>query len=291
MSEPTLAAGAAADTSSQPTGNAPVEGQTSATSPDTSQSDGQPTDKTNGRNPAWNKLLDKLPTEFHSIIEPDLREWDTNFTNKTQEVQSRYEPYNFLLENEIDPEQVQSALQILAMIETDPKAFHTQMGEFYKDQWGQGPEEVSKNPSEAEFSLDDLDETPDITQHPKFKELSENQEALATYLAQQIQQQQEAEAEAEVAADEKRLKDKYGDFDEQFVFAYAVQNECDLEEAVKEYMKLSDRIRSQSRANDSAPPVFAPSGGVPSSQPSPGQLSDRDTRKLVAEMAARAHQG
>src|SRR4051812_48698028 len=141
MSEPTLAAGAAADTSSQPTGNAPVEGQTSATSPDTSQSDGQPTDKTNGRNPAWNKLLDKLPTEFHSIIEPDLREWDTNFTNKTQEVQSRYEPYNFLLENEIDPEQVQSALQILAMIETDPKAFHTQMGEFYKDQWGQGPEE------------------------------------------------------------------------------------------------------------------------------------------------------
>jgi hypothetical protein len=287
MSEPTLSAGPAAsaattDTSTnqqQPVGSSQESGQADAT-------------QSNGRNPAWNSLLDKLPTEFHSIIEPDLRQWDQNFTSKTQEVQSRYEPYQFLIENEIDPEQVSNALQVLAMIETDPRAFHTQMGEFYKDQWGQGQQEVSQDDPNAQFSLDGDEEdqgTPDITQHPKFQELSQNQEALATYLAQQIQQQQEAEAEAEVTADEERLKKEYGDYNEQFVFAYAVQNECDLEDAVKAYKELENQIRTQPRANDTAPPVFAPSGGVPSSQPSPGQMSDKDTRKLVAEMAQRAH--
>lgn len=287
MSEPTLSAGPAAsatDTSTnqqQPVGSSQESGQSDAT-----QSNGT------GRNPAWNSLLEKLPTEFHNIIEPDLRQWDQNFTSKTQEVQSRYEPYQFLIENEIEPEQIESALQVLAMIETDPRAFHTQMGEFYKDQWGQGQQEVSQDDPNAQFSLDGDEEgqaVPDVTQHPKFQELAQNQDALATYLAQQIQQQQEAEADAEVAADEERLRKEYGDWDEHFVFSYAMQQECDLEEAVKAYKELENKIRTQPRANDSAPPVFAPSGGVPSSQPSPGQMSDKDTRKLVAEMAARAH--
>lgn len=286
MSEPTLSAGPAASATDTSTNQQqPVGGSQGTGQADTSQSSGT------GRNPAWNSLLDKLPSEFHSIIEPDLRQWDQNFTTKTQEVQSRYEPYQDLIDNEIDPEQISNALQVLAMIETDPRAFHTQMGEFYKDQWGQGQTEVSPDDPNAQFSLDGEDDQSqtDITQNPKFQELSKNQEALATYLAQQIQEQQEAEAEAEVTADEERLRKEYGDFDEQFVFAYAVQQECDLEEAVKQYKDLENRIRTQPRANDSAPPVFAPSGGVPSSQPSPGQLSDKDTRKLVAEMAARAH--
>lgn len=284
MSEPTLSAG--------PTATAPDTSTSQQQPVGSSQESGQAESQSNGRNPAWNSLLDKLPSEFHSIIEPDLREWDKNFITKTQEVQSRYEPYQDLIDNEIDPEQISNALQVLAMIETDPRAFHTQMGEFYKDQWGQGQQEVSQDDPNAQFSLDGDDggqEPLDITKHPKFQELSQNQEALATYLAQQIQQQKEAEADAEVAADEERLRKEYGDFNEEFVFSYAMQQECDLEEAVKAYKELENKIRTQPRASDSAPPVFAPSGGVPSSQPSPGQLSDRETRKLVAEMAARAH--
>lgn len=264
--------------------NGQTTGQTTSTSPDGSSP---------GQNPAWQPMLGKIPPEFHKIIEPDLRQWDENFRTRTQEVQSRYQPYEFLVENEIDPEQINTALQIFAMIETDPRAFHTQMGEFYKDQWGQGQQVNSQEQqpnSDATFSLDGEDgQQFDVTQHPKFKEMAQNQEALATWAAQQIQREQEAEADAEVAAEEERLHKEYGDWPEEIVFALAVQKEIDLEDAVKEYKALENQIRSAPRANDTAPPVFAPSGAVPSSQPKPGQLSDAETRKLVAEMAERAH--
>src|SRR5690349_3087406 len=147
MSEPTLSAGPAASgdqSSQQPQGDS--QQQSSG-----SQQQGEST----GFNPAWNPLLSKIPQGLHKLIEPDLRAWDDNFTKKTQEVQSRYEPYNFLVENEVDPAQVEAALQIMSLIETDPRAFHTQMGEFYKDQWGdQGQQEVSQGQPEPQFSLD-----------------------------------------------------------------------------------------------------------------------------------------
>jgi hypothetical protein len=292
MSEPTLAAGPAAsagttETSSQPVGTSEANGQAAPTG------DSQPKDTSGGRNPAWSSLLDKLPSEFHSLIEPDLKSWDENFQNsltkKADEVQSRYSPYSFLVDDEVPPENVQASLQLMAMIEADPKAFYDKMGEYYKDQWGQG-QEVSQGSSEPEFSLDGSDEKEfDVTQHPKFQELAQNQEALATYLAQQIEKENEAKAEKELEAEEARLKDQYGEYDQEFVYSYAVQNEVPLEDAVKKFVALRDQFRSAPRASDSAPGVFSPSGGVPSSQPQPGKLSDRETRALVAEFAARAN--
>jgi hypothetical protein len=286
MSEPTLA----------DPGTTPVGTEASTTGPqqtsEQTSTDTSSQDANGGRNPAWNNLLDKLPKEFHSMIEPDLREWDQNFTNKTQQVQSQYEPYKFLLEDNVSPENVQAGLQIMAMIEADPQAFHKQMAEFYKDQWGQGQEvsqEQSAEKDEATFSLDGEGDEFDVTKHPKFQELASNQEALATYLAQEIEAKKQAAADAEVAAEETRLKEKYGDFNQKFVYSYAIQNGVDLEDAVKAFSELTNEIRSAPRANDSAPSVFSPSGGVPSSQPKPGQLSDRETRRLVAEMAQRAH--
>lgn len=295
MSETTVNAGPPDVSAYAPSNSGPAE--TSQTAPATNTPGAEPVGEAKpdggGKNPAWSKMLEKLPTEFHSIIEPDLREWDQNFSTKTQEVQSRYEPYSFLIDDHVDPENVKSALQITALIEADPQKFHEQMGEFYKDQWGQG-QEVSQGtpPAEPEFSLDG-EENPefDITQHPKFQELSKNQEALAQYLAQEIEAKKQAEADREIEAEETRLKDKYGEYNQKFVYSYAVQNEVTLEEAVKEYHDMVKEIKSAPRASDSAPGVFAPSGGVPSSNPNPGKLSDKETRQLVAEMAARANQG
>ena len=283
MSEPTLSAGPAAG-ADQNSGQ-----QQTDTSQQTSGSGGQQ-EQSNGFNPAWNSLLGKIPQGLHKLIEPDLRQWDENFRNKTQEVQSRYEPYQFLIDNEVAPDQVEAALQIMSLIEADPRAFHTQMGEFYKDQWGdQGQQEVSQGGNEPQFSLDS--EEFDITQHPKFQELLQNQDAMAQFLAQQIEQQQTDEAEAELEQEETRLKEQYGEFNEEAVYSYALQNDVDLEEAVKWYVNLQNQIRSAPRANDSAPNVFTPSGGVPSSQPNPGSLSDKQTRELVADFLRRSHQG
>jgi hypothetical protein len=288
MSEPVLAdVSGPVETSSQPVGT--EQASQPQTSPPASE------EQQSGGNPAWKTLLDKLPTEFHKMIEPDLKSWDDNFqsslTKKADEVQSRYEPYNFLLENEVSPENVQAGLQLMSMIEADPQAFYKQMGEFYKDQWGDQGQEVSQG-SEPQFSLDgDPNEQDfDITQHPKFQELSKNQEALATYLAQQIEKENEAKEAQALEAEETRLKEKYGEYDEEIVYALAVQTNIPLEDAVKKFVGLRDKFASAPRANDSAPGVFAPSGGVPSSNPNPGKLSDRDTRHLVAEFAARAAQ-
>lgn len=288
MSEPTLASGPAADANSggQNTGSQ----ENLATGASEANAGTGDTGNSNGFNPAWSSMLEKLPKEFHNSIAPDLKAWDQNFQTKTQEVQSRYEPYNFLVEGEISPEQVQTALQIMSVMEADPQGFHKNMGEFYKDQWGQGQQEVEE--SEPQFSLDgEGNEEFDITQHPKFQELMQNQDVLANYLASQIQDQRTAEAEKEIAAQETELKEKYGDWDEDFVYSYAIQNEVELEDAVKKFVQLRDGIKNQPRASDSAPSVFSPSGSVPSSQPAPGSLSSKDTRNLVAEILARSNQG
>lgn len=276
MSEPTLAATAAADTGSV------TESQTTETEASTDSG----SDTSNGFNPAWNGLLEKLPKEFHNIVAPDLKQWDDNFSKKTQEVQSRYSPYEQFVKDEVSPETIQAGLQLAAIIEADPKAFYEKMGEYYKEQWGQGQSEAEVPDGQEEmFSLDGTD---DIANHPKFKELAEQNKVVTEYLAQQIREQQAREADEEIQRDVDRLKEEHGDWDEEFVYSYAMQNDVTLEDAVKKFVSLRDGYRAKPLANDSAPPVYGGAGGLPSTQPNPGKLDSRATKNLVAEMLAKA---
>jgi hypothetical protein len=274
MSEPALAADAAASIGQEP-----------------SQSVSEATGggESSGFNPAWSPLLEKLPQEFHKLIEPDLRQWDQNFQQKTSEVQSQYEPYKDYVENQVPPEVINNALQLMAVIDADPRSFYENMGKFYADQWGQG-QPGSNDAEDESFALGDEDTGQDLESNPLIQQLKSQQDIIAQFLTTQLEQQQQAAVDAQIEAEETALKEEFGEFNPKWVYSYAMQNGTDLRTAVEEYHSFVQQIRSTPTASDGAPTVFAPSSAIPSSQPDPAKMDAKQTRSLVAELLAKAHQ-
>ena len=242
-----------------------------------------------GGNPAWSTLLEKLPTQLHPLVKPVLSDWDKNFQgvqSKYSEVQSKFEPYSQFAENAIDPDTISQALQIMSLIESDPQAFHKQLGDYYADQWDQGQQGQEQQIDDGEgFSIGD--QQFDVTKDPKFQELAQNQQAMVEYLASTIEQQQQAEADAQVEAELQAVKQQYGDVNEQMLFSLAMANNLSLADAAKQLTEYSNSIRQQPRADANAPAVFSPNGGgIPSTQPDPAKMSGKETRALVANILA-----
>jgi hypothetical protein len=237
----------------------------------------------NGINPAWNDLLNPLPKEFHTNAIPILKQWDDNYKRDVEQVQSRYSPYQDFVDNEIPPETLMAALQLMNTIETDPRGFYDNMGNFYKDQWGQG-----QQTSDDTFDLgsdDGSNQLPDITQHPKFQELQQQLEQLTGVITSGTEQAQRDEAikqaETELDAEEERLRQEKGDFDPQMVYALALSMQIPLENAVDMYFE-----KVSSNTPKSAPRILSPSGGaLPSQQPQIKDMTPQERRALVARMA------
>lgn len=266
-------------TASEPVGDTSPVGDASTSSEDSG-----------GGNPAWSTLLEKLPTQLHTIVKPVLSDWDKNYQgvqSKYSEVQSKFEPYSQFAENEIDPDTINQALQIMSLIEVDPQAFHTQLGEYYADQWGQGQQGQGQQIDDESYGFDADQKQFDLEQDPKFQEYANSQQAIVEYLASTIEQQQQMEADAQVESELNAVKSQYGSIDEQLLFSIAVANNIPLAEAAKQLNDRITTIRQQPRADANAPQVFSPNGGgVPSSQPDPAKMSSKETRALVAQILA-----
>lgn len=249
-----------------------------------------------GFNPAWSPMLEKLPQEFHNIIAPNLREWDSNYQRDVQEVQSRYAPYQPLIDQNVSIEQIDQALTLAALFQADPQGLYSQLGEWGKTQgWDQGqpvtPEVPAGNEPDDTFSFG---EESDITQHPKFQELQQQLEMMMNIVQQGAAQSQQQEADQALIAEEQQLTEKYGEFDPKWVYPYAVQTQSSLEEAVQAYHEFVNNIRSAPRANDGAPPVFSANGNgqLPSTDPNPRKMTKDERMKYVEGiLAQQAQQG
>src|SRR6266496_4647872 len=93
----------------QDTGTEEVEG---TVAPETGGSD--------SINPAWNDLLEVVPSQLHSLVTPYLQKWDKNYQEGINKVHSQYEPYKSYIDNEIQPGQIDYALQLMQAIESRP---------------------------------------------------------------------------------------------------------------------------------------------------------------------------
>lgn len=83
-------------------------------------------------NEAWNPLLEKIPTQFHNLIAPDLKQWDQNYNNSIQKVHSQYAAYKPFLEQQIDPNALNEAYMLRQALEQDPMKFVQALMEHYK---------------------------------------------------------------------------------------------------------------------------------------------------------------
>lgn len=263
---------------------------------DASNTDSQPVDLVESLrgNPAWGEIFDKLPGGYNQMIAPTLQKWDQNF----QKVQEQFSPYKEFADQKVSADDLKQAMELRKLALENPRQIFDVLQQTFGEEWGltQGQPQVPTpqqqvQPQQTE-QVTDLSAPPqefDITQHPKFQEIAQQNETIAQYLAGQIQQQQAAEQDAALDAEVTRLKEKYGDWDEKTVFSYAQANPgLPLEQFVLQYKALEESIRSRPGAADGHPRLVPPGGGMPSEAVDVTKLNDKDRRGLVTNYLRRA---
>lgn len=267
------------DTSSQ--------GQESTAGESFQQPNEQQETSSGGGHPAWNDILQKLPAGLHEMIRPELEKWDRGVQERFQQVQSRYEPYKDFVENEVDPQDIQRAMQVYQLMNQNPQMLWEQMGRYYNfaqqqaSNSGQGQQESVEEYDLDESQRENVAAAEGITPE-KLQQLEQNQQILAKALYQKYEQEQQAQADAELEQELSRLREEFGEFDEEFVIPIAAQT-GDVEAAVKKYMELKAKIAGNPRPGSNLPRPIQPGGATPSTSVNPAELDSKDTRNLVVE--------
>jgi hypothetical protein len=255
--------------------------------------------QSDGLNPAWNDLIETLPTQFVPQVTPILKRWDQGVNDRFQTVQSTYAPYKPFIDEGVKPEELQAARALMQALEADPRSFYDKMGEYYAEQWGLGQGQGSDDANDDEYSLDDLDDGQgpeiDLENNPYLRQMKEQQDVLAQVVTQQYQQQQaeqqakiEAQAEQEVAAEISAIEQKYGPLDKakaDFIFGLALNNEgMTLSQAADQFYAIAGGGQQRPAAV-----IMSPGGGTPAANINVAELNGKDRRSLVASLLEEAH--
>jgi len=241
-------------------------------------------------NPAWGEIFDKLPGGYRDMIAPTLQKWDKGF----QDVQTRYNRFKEFDEAGYTPEQIKEAMGLRDLAQQNPRQIYDLLIQAFGEEWGINPGQPEQQPQAPQqpqvTDLGQQQQTPqefDITQHPKYQELAQKTDTVASYLAQQIQAEQAQQADEALNQEVAGLKQKYGDWDEkaeQVIFSMAQANpEMPLEAAVLQYKALEESIRSRPSPGAQIPRIMPTGGGIPSGQVDVASLSGKDTRGLVQQ--------
>ena len=239
-----------------------------------------------GENPSWAELYAVLPDSLHSLVAPVLEKWETGTQSqfdKHAAEQKSYEPYQQFVDNKIDPDQISQALSVAQLIDSDPKAFMAQMQAFFGEETPE-PQQQQQGNNEEAFT----EEKYNLANDPQFKQIQSQQDTIAGYLAQQVEQQEASKNDALLTQDIENLTTKYGAFDENYVFGLAL-NGVELETAVQQYHALVENIRSRPAADANLPNILSPGGGMPSEQKSPADMTETERKELVMSILAQAN--
>lgn len=236
-------------------------------------------ESTGGINPAWNEVLELLPEDVHSQVTPHFSKWDQNYQNSIQKVHSQYEPYKQIIDAGFEPDQINYAMSVLQAIETQPQEVLKALQAYIGEEEEQGPDQSNTGSSE----------TPDWLNHPEFQRVNEMVNTMAQLLVQQREAEVQAQQDAEFEKELKAVKDKFGEFDEEWVLTKMIANEnLELEDAVKAYKEFVTGLLAKAR--QPGPKVLGAGGSVPNSTLDPSKLDDKGKRSLVVQMLENAKQ-
>ncbi len=231
-------------------------------------------------NPAWNDMLDALPSSLHSIVTPHLKTWDKNYQDGINKVHSQYESYKPLLDAGVPKDRIEYALSVAQAIEERPE----EMIKALQDFTGMSKAEATKV-VEAEQGQVETEVPEELFQHPKFQEMEKMLQTVAQHLVTQKQQEAETEQDKKLASELQTLQETHGEYDEEYVLNWAmIHPDKTLEEAVVAYKeKLNELLTANRRAP--APKVLGQGGGSVRNEITKEDLHDPKTRKsVIAQM-------
>lgn len=244
-----------------------------------------------GDNPAWNEVLDILPSEFHPMVKPHLQKWDRGVQERFEKVQSQYSPYKPLVENQISPDEVSAALQMMNLMATNPRQVYDKLTEYYADEWGLSGQGQSADDGD-DYGLDDIEGSPqiDIENNPYIQQIKEQQDTIAKFLASEVEAKEKARIDAEIDQQFKRVEQKHGELtqeDVNIIVSIATTQDIDVEKAAE---VLFGRLGQVQKPNQGLPSIVPTGGGVPNAPINPAELSKQDTKSLVQSILRNAAQ-
>lgn len=240
---------------------------------------GQGSNSDGGINPAWNDVLGIIPSELHSQVTPHLRNWDQNFQNKVQTVQSEFEPFKEFKEAGISPDQIRMGMGLMQALEQNPK----QVYDLLAQQFNFGSDNSGQGGSDAPVE-DPYENLPDAVKE-KLQNFEAVQKQLDTLTQWAVSQQTMTAEQQEDAALENLmtgLKQKHGDFDEHYVLS-KMQAGQDPEDAIKDYNSFVERITTEAQ-RPRAPKILGSGSIVPGEQAlDPKKMDPKQTKDLVVQ--------
>lgn len=227
----------------------------------------------------WAQYLEPLPESVRPLVEPTFKQWDADVTQRFQKVQSEYAPlkdFAPLVEQGFTPDVAGQAFNLMQALNNDPEAVLRELAEAIGYDLDQGTQEPN-----------DDGETPGEFVDPRLATVEQMTEAMAEIMLAQERQQQEAQENAMLDAHLAELKEKHGEFDEEYILLL-MGNGLTGEQAVAKYQDLVGKVSRP--APPVAPTLLGAGGGLPSQGVDLSNLTSSQTKDLVAQMLAQAAQ-
>jgi len=238
----------------------------------------QGSDGDTGGEAPWASYLSELPESVRPLVEPQFKAWDSNVTQRFQQVHSQYEPlkpYQQFTDAGWSPEDLTQALQLRAALETDPQAVYQAL----VDNYGYG------TPTGEQGQADEPDGTTEYND-PRLTQLEAQQQQMLEFLQQQETTKQQVLEDQQLDTYLNNLKQTFGEFDMDYVMT-KMYNGMSGDDAVAQYRALASQAGQQYQQT---PVIMGGGGGVPSQQVNPGSMSDKDRKALITQMLAQANQ-
>jgi len=268
--------------------------ETDVTSETTDSSAQEQTQQVDGEessgNPAWGEFLEALPTSLHSQVTPILEKWDKGVQQRFQSIHDEYAAYKPFKEQNVDPDTIQYALGLVNALEQDPKRVWESMGEYYNltpAQMQQVAEaQQQQSPSNDESPWDADTDTAEYVD-PRISQLEQGVKQLAEVIMTQKQAEAQAAEDAKLTNELTSLKEKYGEYDENFVLGQML-NGVAAEDAVKNYTTMVERIRTEANRPPAPKVMGGGSSALPSESVNPAKMSEKQRRELATQMLRNA---
>lgn len=247
---------------------------------------------TPGENPAWKEMLDILPAEFRGQVTPHLQKWDTGvnerFAKIREEATAPYKEYQQFVDQQVNPAELASALQVWNQLNSDPLSVYNRMTPMLQ-QMGllQAVQEAVAAEEEAQ---EQAAVPPEIQQ--KLEQL-EQQQKLFTESVQQAQQMQELQqyrqqVDAQINSEFKQIEEMAGGPMPDWLRVEVINRAqlmmdrdnkptVSMLDAFNEVQQLR-RQMLENRPGQQAPRVVPSGGGIPAPQPNPDAVKTFDGR-------------
>lgn len=238
--------------------------------PEEMYGEGQQEQGDGGGNPAWQGFLDVIPQELHPKVTPVLKDWDTKVNQRFEKVHSDYADFKPFKDNGVTRQQLEQGLNLLNAISVNPHEVYKAMREAYRFE-----DEV------APVGQGQQEQVDDEPWKKQYEQLQSNYETIARILLSDREAKESAHQDELLNQELTQLRNKYGDYDEEWVLAKLMVNpKTQPEEAVKAYKTWE----SAQQARFGPKPLFMTGhGGVPSGDINTRKMSEKDVKALIAE--------